>query len=159
MHRYDTSAIKWGWTQTPGRCFSDQKSGFSPDPDNVTGNASIALVSGGPNDGLSYVSGVSTNLYLRTQLLKDVRTDADAYWLYSSELLVSGGCHNAGLISAYPNVDSVRLQILVVDTTCMHAAGGKALVSFLGNHESCHMAIQASMIRDTVRNVARLDSN
>lgn len=155
-HLYNAPA--YGWTQVPGHCNTGDRPGLDPNPDapDQTGG-SIGRVSGGPNDGLWYVLGLQTKLYLRTQILRDLRDDADSFWVHSSDAFVGVGCNGAGKLRLIPE-DSVRLSIMVVDSACMHGTGARAFANYLWRHEGCHMARHAATIHDDPPTVAKLDS-
>jgi hypothetical protein len=124
----------WGWVRPPNRCdvvFNLPPLFPNPESSDTTG-ATIASVPSGPNRGLWYVSQFLTKLWLRAQVMKDLRSNAPTY-LATTEDPVGIGC------GVLPD-STKRFTTLYADTVCKQNNGGSQHLSYVWHHEGCHMA-------------------
>jgi len=147
--------FRLAWTRVPGRCGTteDSKPVLDPNPRLTAAvfDTENVVPAGGPNAGLWYVRNLAaTRLWLRTQVMRDLR-DNGAHYVLKAEERPGQGC---GL----PDGTSAFFTTLVVDGVCMQSTAGNDMVSWAWRHEGCHMARAADVLTNSDTTNAKLES-
>jgi len=146
----DLFSLHFGLNNWPDRCAP--KLPIYPDPDDTTQalGATLARVSsGGPNQGLWYVAGLSSRIWLRWQVNPDLHDLAPPHALWG------GGA--VGQKCGIPSDSMAYKTVAAVDSGCYNATGLTDMRRFIKRHEGCH-SLLAVVSLDTVPNTSRLDS-
>lgn len=116
---------------------------LDPDPgaDTARLGATVSRVSigAGPNEGLYYLSALSTQLFLRSQIVQD-------FWSPDSVARTFPMTGNGTFPSLSCNVTigvTVNKAIVPVDSGCMASHGATDERRYLWRHESCHLRLFA----------------